>query len=555
VKPIFGHLLKFSQLDAYLPWHVGEPDEDFESVGVGGLIHGSKHSHSPAGDGSPTAGTADIATSAVPPDPFFGSRYAYPPWHVGEGREDLDSAGFGGLILGSKYSRLPAGDADPTVSTFDITTSAVPTDPFFGSQWHLQNTGQEIVGTVGTPGIDINVVGVWDDYTGAGVIIGDVDSGIEYTHPDDALDGDDDASAETGENHGTAVTGTIVATADNAIGLVGVAYDAEVAGFRLGFGSAGSTSQIEENLWLQAGVDISNNSWGFNGFFFDDFSSPEFQGTGAAIENAVEFGRGGLGTVFVFSAGNGGDTGQDVNYHAFQNSPYTIAVAAIDNTGVIADFGTPGAAVLVSAPGVYIATTDRVGSAGYVSGDYVFISGTSFSSPIAAGAVALMLEANPGLGYRDVQEILAYSARQIDAGDPGWAVNGAVNWNGGGLHFSHDHGAGLIDAHAAVRLAETWTATSTFANLDTVSVLRPDDLDIPDATRFQGQIIPGTVSDTIAVGAGLWIDHVGVRLELSHTWIGDLNITLTSPDVDALEQKSCRVAFEQSDILEGDREF
>ena len=52
----------------------------------------------------------------------------------------------------------------------------------------------------------------------------------------------------------------------------------------MGFGSAGSTSQIEENFWLQAGVDISNNSWGFGGFFFDDFSSPEFQGTAAAIE-------------------------------------------------------------------------------------------------------------------------------------------------------------------------------------------------------------------------------------------------------------------------------
>ncbi len=151
--------------------------------------------------------------------PKFLQLDAYPPWYFGEGREDFEFAGFGGLIHGSTHDRSPASDGGPTVSTADIATSALPTDPFFGYQWHLLNTGQD----GGTAGVDINVVGVWDDYTGYGVTIGVVDTGIEYTHPDlvdgvntaidhDALDGDDDVSAGPGENHATTVTGTIVAT-------------------------------------------------------------------------------------------------------------------------------------------------------------------------------------------------------------------------------------------------------------------------------------------------------------------------------------------------------
>ena len=84
-----------------------------------------------------------------------------------------------------------------------------------------------------------------------------------------------------------------------------------------------------------------------------------------------------------------------------------------------------------------------------------------------------MLEANPELGWRDVQTILAASARHIGAISAPrlvsletrpWTFNKATTWNGGGYHFSYDYGFGLVDALAAVRLAETWTAQSTSAN-------------------------------------------------------------------------------------------
>ena len=306
------------------------------------------------------------------------------------------------------------------VASFGPITAFTPSDPRFGSQWHLLNTGA----SGGTPGIDINITDVWNDYTGSGVTIGIIDDGVQHSHPDlsanydttldhDARDGDDNAAPGTSDNHGTAVAGVIAAVEGNGIGGTGVAFDATIAGFRMGFDF--STADDAELLTLQANVDISNNSWGWGGnTFLDNFSTPAFRPAGDAILNAVTEGRDGLGTVVVFAAGNDRAYGQDANYHNFQNSPHTIAVAALDHNGQKAWFSTPGAPILVSAPGVDITTTDRTGYYGYTFDDYVSVGGTSFSSPITSGVVALMLEANPELGYRDVQEILAYSARQTD---------------------------------------------------------------------------------------------------------------------------------------------
>ena len=293
----------------------------------------------------------------------------------------------------------------------------VPSDPVFGAQWHLINTGQ----TGGTAGADINVASVWDDYTGDGVLIGIIDDGVEHTHADlsanydtsldfDARDYDlDSAPGTSSDNHGTAVAGIAGASANNGTGVVGAAFDATITAFRMGYGSAGSLAQ--ERLVLQQEADVLNNSWGYGGFFYDDFTTAAFAQQGASVQNAVETGRDGLGTVWVFAAGNSGDVGQDTNYHSYTSSRFTISVGAVDHDGNLASFSTPGAPNLVSTPGVNVTTTDRSAGAGYAPGDVTTISGTSFSSPLTSGVVALLLEANPDLGYRDVQEILAYSAR------------------------------------------------------------------------------------------------------------------------------------------------
>ena len=389
----------------------------------------------------------------------------------------------------------------------------------------------------GTPGIDINVSDAWEDYTGNGVLVVVVDDGVEYTHEDlsanfnTALDydyggNDSDNFPGSGDPHGTAVAGLIGAD-DNGLGGVGVAYDATLTGFRI-FGGSVTFSEFGDlfNRLVANAIDVSNNSWTFTGLFADNFQQAGWSTIDAGLNNAVSNGRGGLGSVILFAAGNYRTDGDSPDYHNMQNSRETIAVAAVDNRGNISWYSSPGASLLFASPsnggsaGIY--TTDRTGSLGYSSSDYTSgFGGTSAATPIASGVVALMLEANADLGYRDVQEILAYSARLVDAGDTSWAWNGATNWNGGGLHTSHDYGFGLIDATGAVRLSETWDLQSTRANEQVVSGSSSPSAAIPNG---------GSVSDTITIGTGLNIDHVEVSISITHNHIGDLIVKLVSPD-------------------------
>ncbi|PKP63844.1 MAG: hypothetical protein CVT86_04175, partial [Alphaproteobacteria bacterium HGW-Alphaproteobacteria-8] len=278
----------------------------------------------------------------------------------------------------------------------------------------------------------------------------------------------------------------------------------------------------------------------------------------SGLRGSVELGRDGLGAINVKSAGNGRLDGRHTNDSHFTNMPETIAVAAVSDDGHVAYYSTPGASLLVSAPsgertwlgdaGVW--TTDRVGGAGYSDGasqlpensdpDYGSrFNGASAAAPIVTGVVALMLEANPELGWRDVQEILALSARHVGTavGDGAlsedernaWAFNGASHWNGGGMHFSNDYGFGLVDALAAVRLAETWTTQQTSANwrIEAGATWEGAAL-IPDNTP-EGLTISFTVDsdidlEVVSIRLGMWLDESPEGSRLT-----DLTITLTSP--------------------------
>lgn len=413
----------------------------------------------------------------------------------------------------------------------------MPSDGLVSSQWHLRNTGQ----SGGTAGIDINVSAVWDDYTGAGVSIGVYDDGVDFTHAD--LNDNYDASQHlviggttysampTTGYHGTAVAGLIAAENDGT-GTVGVAYGSSITGVPILRST--NVPDLLSALWQWNRFDIVNNSWGYTTAFQVNFSTSDsfWESFEGAIINAGT-GRDGLGTIIVKSAGNNRASGLDTNYDNFTNHRQVIAVGAVDPNGAVAYYSNPGANLLVVAPsstyGVGLTTTDVAGAAGNNSGDYLStFGGTSAAAPQITGVVALMLEANPDLGWRDVQEILAMSARQV--GNPatvsgyekyGWTYNGASNWNGGGMHFSNDYGFGLVDALAAVRLAESWTLQGTSANEIKVSVSKALNTAIPDN---------GSVTFQLALSQDILIDHLELTVDILHPNRGDLIITLTSPD-------------------------
>jgi len=400
-------------------------------------------------------------------------------------------------------------------------------DPLANQQWYRDS---------------LKVSDLGGEYTGAGITIGVIDDGVDYGHPDLAkqldlsIDYDAQYRSDTGEHkwpplpflppddHGTPVAGIMVAEANNETGIVGLSPDADVASFRVKW----SSPHISGALARQNQVDVSNNSWGAINPFSDDFSSVNHMADYASIRYAVETGRDGLGTVFVFSAGNSRTSGDNVNHHNFQNARETVTVGSVSPNDMVSSFSTPGSAILVSAYGENIFTTDRIGTDGINrsagdAGDYTSFGGTSAAAPEVSAIVALMLEANPLLGYRDVQAILAHSATHPDSA--AWKVNAASNHNLGGMSFNDDMGFGIVDAHAAVRLAEAWQTSKTAHN-EAYAGTRL--LDIAE-TIADGDQQGGYVAN-FEIGSNIQVEHLELGIDIRHERLGDLTIDVISPN-------------------------
>ena len=412
---------------------------------------------------------------------------------------------------------------------------AVPVDRLYASQWHFK-----LLGDIST---------IWNDYTGRGVNVGVYDDGIQYTHPD--LNDNYDPSRHFSYNgitydpfpigltaggasdaHGTAVAGLIAAEAGNRVGGVGVAWGAQVTGVNLlsdpAFfaGTDDSRALVIAAFRHAANFDIMSNSWGYSGDYNDNSLNRADPGSDiSALEDGLAYaaavGRGGLGTIVVKSAGN---DAANANAEGLNGSRFVIDVAAIGKTGSVTDYSNFGTNILISAPDASV-TTDLLGSAGYNSqslaaGNYTYtFGGTSASAPVVSGVIALMLEANDGLGWRDVREILATSAAltgRAVTGRVGYetmqvASQGAGTWNGGGHVFSDDYGFGRVDAFAAVRMAEVWglwaDAAKTSANEQHIGISTPQ--------GFAAPITGNGSSVALNVTDQMWIDHIDVTVSFT----------------------------------------
>jgi subtilisin family serine protease/subtilisin-like proprotein convertase family protein len=397
------------------------------------------------------------------------------------------------------------------------TYAARPNDTYFDRQWNLENRAAD----GSSLGVDLNLRAAWSATRGAGVALAVVDDGIDLEHPEFATHASNDlhfnfaAGTADGrptlssDNHGTAVAGLAAAAWNNERGMAGVAPEAQLASWKIfsGFSLAASDEQLMDMFQYRMDVmGVQNHSWGNSGI--EQLAPSPIEELGLAT--AITAGRQGRGVIMVRSGGNGREQMSDANDDAYASDPRVITVAAIRRDGRAADYSTPGACLLVAAPGGAddgnLFTTDRRDTSGFNTGtfpddfaDYVFSStlqGTSFSAPQISGLAALLLSVNPELTYRDVQMILALASRHADQLDPDLTSNGA------GLRVSHNVGFGIPDAGYAIDLARRWNHRPPLVEQRipaTVSINIPDDglrVAITGTSAVPSQLasIPGTPS-------------------------------------------------------------
>lgn len=463
------------------------------------------------------------------------------------------------LVFANSYAALDAASqlqvkgrrADVALGIV-LQRMSVPNDPFFSNQWHLRNIGQG----GGTPGIDANVVSAWDISKGTGVHIVIDDDSMQTQqsnsplvggHPDlipnalpvntgfhyDFRDGDSDPNpVDIYDAHGTSVSGVAAARGNNGVGVSGSAPEANLVGLRT-IGSFVTDADIASAVsWSPVGYDaaISNNSWGYTG-------APGLRDIDITIKNALRNAtlnnRGGRGQITVFANGNSQQEDDNGNYTTLSNSRFVIAVGAIDNFGKQSYYSNPGSNLLISAPSnggsLGIFTTDVTGTLGYnpqygqpgEPGDTSYTAnfgGTSSATPLTTGCIALVLGANPNLGWRDVHEILAQTARKVDPTDADWADNGV------GFHFNHKYGAGMIDATAAVVLGRDWVNLGPETSV-TKSLIAPQ---IPAAVPDNN---PTGISRTFDLSGNpnVRIERVEVLAKITTAHRSDLEVSLVSP--------------------------
>ncbi len=475
-----------------------------------------------------------------------------------------------------------------------VEISTTGTDPLVSFAWHFQNTGQSSFSTgSGIAGNDLRVLQAHElGYIGRGIRIAVSDSGMETNHPDlsaNQLRGEhrsysgapstwhgSEPVPEGSDGHGTAVTGLINAVAGNGIGSMGVAPGAKFAGFYFIGRFRDSTSSYEARILDQiiGDFDIFNYSYGYSNCSFVP-TSPEII---KAYKKGVTTLRGGKGAIYLKAAGNdyrgrnsdcyAGDSSTywgNANTNEDQNHPYLIVTAATNAIGKISSYSSPGSGVWVSSAGgefgdnaPAMITTDLQGcskgfstsqswSSDFNHGSHELnklcnytnvMNGTSSAAPTLAGIVALILEANPDLTWRDVKHILATTANPINFSTAAVSHPGGANLSGhaydynylvnaAGFKFSNTFGFGRVDAGKAVALAKDYTfplksylETETNGNWD-----------------YQSGFINQAIPDNSAIGTKhsqtvshkLKVESVQIRVEIDHPFVGDLGLELTSP--------------------------
>ena len=304
--------------------------------------------------------------------------------------------------------------------------AATPNDPEYFHQDYLESLG---------------LTRAWDTTTGdAEIVVAVLDTGVDPDHPDltaKLVPGwdtyADTADTDDVHGHGTAVAGVLAAASNNSIGVAGVTWESPIMPVRVtnGDGEATTHTAAAGLVWaINHGATVANISFG-------PLASDR------TVLRASRYVRSAGGLVFI-SAGNDGES------NAAAANANAVFVGATNDPAEIAYFSSRGPYVDLVAPGTMIRATSR-------GGKYETVSGTSFSSPIAAGVAALVWSVRPELRPATVQQILAETA--TDLGTPGRDEN---------------FGDGLVNAEAAVARALEIVEENDVTK-PSVAIVRPTD--------------------------------------------------------------------------------
>tara|TARA_R110000868_G_scaffold284132_1_gene544612 strand:+ start:272 stop:1756 length:1485 start_codon:yes stop_codon:yes gene_type:complete len=251
--------------------------------------------------------------------------------------------------------------------------NTTPNDPSYNQQWAM-------------PKIEIETA--WNKTLGNDIIVGVVDTGVDYQNSDLSLNMWKNSQGHFGydfsnntpnpmdtDGHGTHVAGIISAITNNSIQIAGVAPKAKIMAIKVFPNAYDSRCAAGIKYAVDNGAKVINNSYG----------PTSRRPSNPVLEDAISYAYS-KGVIIVFAAGNGND---DVQYYSPANYAKVIAVGATDSNDNRASFSNYGTQVAIAAPGVNILSLKLN------SNTPINKSGTSMAAPFVTGVIALIQKLNP----------------------------------------------------------------------------------------------------------------------------------------------------------------